>query len=44
MSVIQEITTQTTEGTNHTAESIGTLADLADDLRESVAGFRLPEA
>lgn len=44
MSVIQEITTQTTEGTNHTAESIGTLAELADDLRESVAGFRLPEA
>jgi twitching motility protein PilJ len=44
MSVIQEITSQTTEGTNHTAESIGTLAELADDLRESVAGFRLPEA
>jgi twitching motility protein PilJ len=44
MSVIQEITTQTTEGTNHTAESIGTLAELADDLRESVAGFRLPGA
>jgi twitching motility protein PilJ len=44
MSVIQEITTQTTEGTNHTAEAIGTLAELADDLRASVAGFRLPEA
>jgi len=44
MSVIQEITTQTTEGTNQTADSIGTLAELADDLRESVAGFRLPEA
>lgn len=44
MSVIQEITSQTTEGTNQTAESIGNLAELADDLRESVAGFRLPEA
>jgi twitching motility protein PilJ len=43
MSIIQEITTQTLDGTNQTAASIGTLADLADDLQKSVAGFRLPE-
>ncbi len=43
MSVIREITTQTSDGTSQTAASIGTLADLADQLQESVAGFRLPE-
>ncbi|PLY16547.1 MAG: chemotaxis protein [Sedimenticola sp.] len=43
MSVIQEITTQTSDGTAQTAASIGLLADLADDLQRSVAGFRLPE-
>ncbi len=43
MSVIQEITTQTSEGTGQTAASIGKLAELATDLRRSVAGFRLPE-
>ena len=43
MSVIQEITTQTSDGTNQTAAAIGTLADMADDLQRSVAGFRLPE-
>jgi twitching motility protein PilJ len=43
MSVIQEITTQTLDGTNQTAASIGMLASLADELRSSVAGFRLPE-
>jgi twitching motility protein PilJ len=43
MSVIQEITGQTTEGTEQTAVSIGTLAELADELRQSVAGFRLPD-
>ncbi|HEB97270.1 MAG TPA: chemotaxis protein [Sedimenticola thiotaurini] len=43
MQVIQEITTQTTEGTSHTAASIGTLADLAEDLQRSVSGFRLPD-
>ena len=42
MSVIQEITTQTSDGTAQTATSIGMLADLADDLQRSVAGFRLP--
>lgn len=43
MSVIQEITTQTSEGTGQTATSIGNLADLATELRRSVAGFRLPD-
>ncbi len=42
VSVIQEITAQTLEGTNQTATSIGRLADLAEDLQKSVAGFRLP--
>ena len=43
MSVIQEITTQASDGTNQTAAAIGTLADMADELQRSVAGFRLPE-
>jgi twitching motility protein PilJ len=43
MNVIQEITTQTSAGTNETATSIGNLAELANDLRKSVAGFTLPE-
>ena len=44
MNVIQEITTQTSSGTNATARSIGNLADMAGDMRESVSGFKLPEA
>jgi len=43
MSVIQEITTQTSDGTIQTATSIGTLAELADDLQRSVSDFRLPD-
>ncbi|UTA48232.1 methyl-accepting chemotaxis protein [Simiduia sp. 21SJ11W-1] len=43
MNVIQEITSQTSAGTSATAQSIGTLAEMALDLRESVAGFKLPE-
>lgn len=43
MNVIQEITTQTSSGTTATAESIGNLAGMANELRESVAGFKLPE-
>ncbi len=43
MNVIQEITSQTSAGTNETATSIGNLADLANDLRNSVAGFKLPD-
>lgn len=43
MNVIQEITTQTSAGTNETATSIGNLAELANELRKSVSGFKLPE-
>ena len=42
MNVIQEITSQTTEGTQATARNIGKLATLATELRKSVAGFKLP--
>jgi twitching motility protein PilJ len=42
MNVIQEITTQTSEGTSQTASSIGNLASLASELKRSVSGFKLP--
>ncbi|MGQ9424931.1 methyl-accepting chemotaxis protein [Gilvimarinus sp. F26214L] len=42
MNVIQEITSQTSAGTGATARSIGNLAEMASDLRDSVAGFKLP--
>ena len=42
MNVIQEITTQTSVGTQQTAESIGNLVDLANELRLSVQDFKLP--
>ncbi|CAK0758927.1 Protein PilJ [Gammaproteobacteria bacterium] len=42
MNIIQEITTQTSTGTQDTAASIGHLADLSNELRRSVAGFTLP--
>ncbi len=44
MTIIQEITMQTSEGTNETAESIGQLAELAAELRKSVTGFKLPNS
>ena len=43
MNVIQEVTTQTSAGTNETSASIGNLADLSNELRKSVSGFKLPE-
>jgi twitching motility protein PilJ len=43
MESIREITTQTQSGTDETARSIGTLAEVADALRGSVEGFTLPE-
>ncbi|KAA3640898.1 MAG: methyl-accepting chemotaxis protein [Proteobacteria bacterium] len=43
MNVIQEITTQTSAGTQQTAESIGNLVELATELRKSVEDFKLPE-
>lgn len=41
MQLIQNITSQTTEGTKLTAESVGQLSGLAVELSESVAGFKL---
>lgn len=43
MNVIQEITTQTSAGTQQTAESIGNLVELATELRKSVEDFKLPD-
>lgn len=42
MNTIQSITAQTSQGAGHTVESIGNLAQLAADLRRSVADFKLP--
>ncbi len=43
MATIQEITKQTSQGAGNTAVSVGNLANLAADLRRSVANFKLPE-
>lgn len=43
MNVIQEITSQTSAGTTATAKSIGNLNQLANEMRASVAGFKLPD-
>lgn len=43
MDAIQRITSQTSSGASQTAESIGNLAQLANDLRRSVADFKLPD-
>ena len=42
MNVIQEITVQTSTGTEESVSSIGRLLELTDELRRSVSGFRLP--
>jgi twitching motility protein PilJ len=42
MHTIQSITAQTSQGASQTAQSIGNLAQLAADLRRSVADFKLP--
>jgi twitching motility protein PilJ len=42
MAMIQEITQQTSSGTAQTTHSVESLAELATDLRKTVAGFRLP--
>jgi twitching motility protein PilJ len=44
MNVIKRITMETSEGTNDTAKSIANLTELANELRTSVAGFKLPES
>jgi twitching motility protein PilJ len=43
MEVVQRITTQTAEGTEKTTQSIETLARMAEQLRQTVARFRLPD-
>jgi twitching motility protein PilJ len=43
MNVIQEITNQTSEGTNQTSQSIEMLAAMSEELRNTVARFRLPD-
>jgi len=43
MTVIQEITAQSVENTEQTAQSIGKLTTMANEMRESVEGFKLPE-
>lgn len=42
MSVIQAITVKTAQSTDHTAKSIGNLAAMANAMKESVEGFKLP--
>lgn len=42
MNVIQEITSQTSAGTTTTAQSIGNLAKMANEMQQSVSGFNLP--
>ena len=43
MNSIRDISVQTTEGTNQTAQSVVSLANVVRDLRDSVADFKLPE-
>lgn len=44
MNVIQAITMETSESTNETAKSVSQLTELANELRKSVAGFKLPDS
>jgi twitching motility protein PilJ len=44
MGVLREVSSQTAEATSATSDSIEKLADLAVQLRDSVSGFRLPNA
>lgn len=43
MSVVQGITSQTAEGTEQTTQSIENLAKMAEQLRQTVARFKLPD-
>lgn len=43
MTIIQEITTQTSQGTNETSAAITKLAEQANELKTSVSGFKLPD-
>jgi twitching motility protein PilJ len=42
--VLRELSVQTAESTHATAQAIIKMADLAGELRKSIAGFRLPSA
>lgn len=42
MNSIRDVSIQTSEGSNQTAQSMGRLADLVQKLSESVADFKLP--
>jgi twitching motility protein PilJ len=42
MATIKGLTDQTSEGTARTATAVGDLTQMAEDLRRSVAGFKLP--
>jgi len=42
MLIIEDVTRKTSAGTSQTAESIGNLASMADNLKNQVSGFRLP--
>jgi twitching motility protein PilJ len=42
MKSIEDITSQTTEGTQATVVAVGNLAEITNDLRSSVTGFKLP--
>ncbi|NND58845.1 MAG: methyl-accepting chemotaxis protein [Gammaproteobacteria bacterium] len=43
MGVLQEISSQTADGSNATSTAIGKLAEMSTELRRSVAGFTLPD-
>jgi|TARA_Y100000310_G_scaffold324994_1_gene387757 twitching motility protein PilJ len=43
MKSIQDITSQTTEGTKSTATAVGNLAKMTNELRSSVSRFKIPE-
>jgi len=42
MEIIENVTRQTSSGTSETAEAIGNLAGMAENLKQQVSGFRLP--
>ena len=44
MNVIQEITSKTADSTDQTASSIGQLSLMANEMKASVEGFKLPSA
>jgi twitching motility protein PilJ len=43
MNVLREVSEQTADATGATSQSISKLAEMSTQLRNSVAGFRLPE-